>query len=73
METSGQELGGAEVTVGDFAVAEEEVRTGGLATGAVGSDIEDFLTDAVPDWLLDFEVCPVVVLSQAWHRSSVSA
>ncbi len=50
---------GAEVTVGDFAVAEEEVRTGGLATGAVGSEIEDFLTDAVPDWLLDFEVCPV--------------
>lgn len=47
---------GAEVTVGDFAVAEEEVRTGGLARGAVDSEMEAFLTDV---WVLDFEVCPV--------------
>lgn len=50
---------GAGVTVGDFAVAEEEIITGGLATGTVGSEMEGFLTDAVPDWVLNFEVCPV--------------
>lgn len=56
---------GVEVTVGDFRVAGVDVECdgatadGSLATGAVVSEMEAFLTDAVPGWVLDFEVCPV--------------
>lgn len=55
---------GAEVTVGDFLVTEEEVRIGAtadgdLAIGTVGSEMEAFLTDVGPVWVLDFKVCPV--------------
>lgn len=62
---------GVEVTVGDFMVAEVRIGAGmdvecdgatvdgSLATEAAVSEMEAFLTDVVPVWVLDLEVCPV--------------
>lgn len=54
---------GVEATVGDFRVAGVDVECDGATAdgslAAVISEMEAFLTDVVPGWVLGFEVCPV--------------